>query len=76
MPGYIAKKLCPELVILPLRFEAYQEASRAMQAVLARYDANYTALSLDEASLDLTAHLAGKAASKSLKTRAGLSVSK
>jgi DNA polymerase kappa len=59
MPGYIAKKLCPELLIVPLRFEAYKEASRAMQAVLARFDPNFTACSLDEACVDLTDYLEG-----------------
>ncbi len=63
MPGYIAKKLCPELIILPCRFEAYKDASRAMRDVLARYDPNFTAYSLDEACLDLTDYLEGFGAS-------------
>jgi DNA polymerase kappa len=56
MPGYIAKKLCPELVILPLSFPKYEKMSRIMQNVVAQYDPNYKAASLDEVYMNLTAY--------------------
>jgi DNA polymerase kappa len=28
MPGFIAKKLCPELILLPHNFEKYEKASK------------------------------------------------
>lgn len=28
MPGFIAKKLCPHLIIVPLNFKKYQEVSK------------------------------------------------
>lgn len=57
MPGFIAKKLCPELVILPAHFDKYKEYSRQVQEILAEYDPNFAMASLDEAYLDLTEHL-------------------
>lgn len=54
MPGYIARRLCPQLVVIPPDFEAYREASHRVHAILREYDANLTSYSLDEASLDVT----------------------
>uniref|UniRef100_A0A1I8J180 DNA polymerase kappa n=1 Tax=Macrostomum lignano TaxID=282301 RepID=A0A1I8J180_9PLAT len=62
MPGFIAKKLCPQLVIVPCRFRRYKEVSRQVQAVLADYDPQFSAASLDEAYLDITDHLANRQA--------------
>lgn len=53
MPGYIAMKLCPELRIVPLRFERYREMSGRVAEVLSKYDANLSMWSLDEAFLKL-----------------------
>lgn len=33
MPGYIAKKLCPQLVLVPLDFEKYHKAADAIREV-------------------------------------------
>eukprot|EP00127_Corallochytrium_limacisporum_P004532 Clim_evm2s167 gene=Clim_evmTU2s167 len=57
MPGYIAKKLCPELTIVPCDFKKYTAAAQKIREVIARYDPNYTAISLDEAHLELTEYL-------------------
>lgn len=53
MPGYIAMKIYPELVIVPLRFERYKEMSGKVSEVLSRYAANLSMWSLDEAFLKL-----------------------
>lgn len=55
MPGYIAQKLCPELKIVPLRFDRYKELSGRVAEVLLKYDANLSMWSLDEAFLRLKA---------------------
>jgi DNA polymerase kappa len=60
MPTFIAKKLCPELVVVPGRYEAYGEASKRAQAVFADYDETFSAMSLDEAFLNITPLLKGK----------------
>ncbi|XP_029430997.1 DNA polymerase kappa isoform X2 [Rhinatrema bivittatum] len=57
MPGFIAKKLCPNLVIVPLNFDKYRAVSKDVREILADYDLNFLPLSLDEAYLDLTEHL-------------------
>ncbi|KAJ3051235.1 hypothetical protein HK097_007773 [Rhizophlyctis rosea] len=57
MPGYIALKLCPELVLVPLNFEKYTAYSKRIREVFAIYDPNFSPMSLDEAYLDLTEYL-------------------
>lgn len=53
MPGYIAQKLCPELKIVPLRFDRYREISGQVAQVLRKYDAEMIMWSLDETFLKL-----------------------
>lgn len=55
MPGFIAVKLCPSLIFLPVNFSKYEIAAEAMRDVLRRYDPAVRCTSLDEAVLDLTA---------------------
>ena len=54
MPGFIAKKLCPSLIIVPCNFRKYHAASKLFKAVLRRYDADMEGSGLDEAAIDLT----------------------
>ncbi|XP_015258922.1 PREDICTED: DNA polymerase kappa isoform X1 [Cyprinodon variegatus] len=57
MPGFIAKKLCPSLVIVPLNFDKYRAVSEEIREIFAEYDPNFQPMSLDEAYLDFTDHL-------------------
>uniref|UniRef100_A0A8B9L8M9 DNA polymerase kappa n=1 Tax=Astyanax mexicanus TaxID=7994 RepID=A0A8B9L8M9_ASTMX len=57
MPGFIAKKLCPNLVIVPLNFAKYRAVSEQVREVFADYDPHFLPMSLDEAYLDITDHL-------------------
>lgn len=57
MPGFIAKKLCPDLVIVPSNFDKYTAVSKDIKTVMAEFDPNFCPMSLDEAYLDLTEHL-------------------
>ncbi|MEE6458568.1 hypothetical protein FKM82_000347 [Ascaphus truei] len=57
MPGFIAKRLCPNLTIVPLNFDKYRAVSKEVRKILADYDDNFLPLSLDEAFLDITEHL-------------------
>ncbi len=59
MPLYKALELCPDLLVVPPRFEAYREVSTQIRAVFARYTAQIEPLSLDEAYLDVTTPLRG-----------------
>ncbi|CAH6787548.1 Polk [Phodopus roborovskii] len=57
MPGFIAKRLCPQLIIVPPNFDKYRAVSKEVKEILAEYDPNFMAVSLDEAYLNITQHL-------------------
>jgi len=59
MPGFIAKKLCPNLKIVPTNFEKYREVSNQVREILKVYDPNFCGMGLDEAYLDLTDYVNG-----------------
>ena len=54
MPGFIAKKLCPHLVIVRANFDRYQQVSEVVRRVLEQFDPNFSPMGLDESYLDLT----------------------
>ena len=54
MPGFIAKKLCPSLVVVEPHFDKYHQASEEVRKVLAQYDPNFCPMGLDESYLDIT----------------------
>ncbi|NXP10296.1 POLK polymerase, partial [Thinocorus orbignyianus] len=57
MPGFIAKKLCPHLTIVPLNFEKYGKVSKEVREILAEYDPSFMTMGLDEAYLNITEYL-------------------
>ncbi|KRX47224.1 Coronin-like protein cor-1 [Trichinella murrelli] len=57
MPGFIGKKLCPQLTIVPCNFEKYSAISREVKNILKLYDPNMCSASLDEAYMDVTEYL-------------------
>ncbi|XP_054723809.1 DNA polymerase kappa-like isoform X2 [Uloborus diversus] len=60
MPGFIAKRLCPELVIVPCNFDKYRKVSHKIRDILKTYDPDFSPASLDEAYLDLTMYIKDK----------------
>ncbi|KAK4038835.1 hypothetical protein C8A01DRAFT_37245 [Parachaetomium inaequale] len=54
MAGFVAKKLCPELVLLPLNFDKYNAKAAEVREVLADYDPRFESASIDEAYLNIT----------------------
>lgn len=54
MPSATARRLCPDLVFVRPRFDAYKEASRQIHRVFEHYTPIIEPLSLDEAYLDVT----------------------
>jgi len=54
MPGFIALKLCPSLVIVPTDMEKYAGVAKLVREVFTKYDPNFCPMSLDEAYLDIT----------------------
>jgi len=52
----MALQRCPNLIILPTRFDVYRKESAAIREILSRFTPLVEPLSLDEAYLDVTAH--------------------
>src|SRR5690625_3397488 len=49
-----AQRLCPDLLIVPHRMDAYREASQALRQIFFQYTERVEPLSLDEAFLDVS----------------------
>lgn len=59
MSSYRALKLCPDLIFVRPRFDAYKEASLQIRRIFADYTDLIEPLSLDEAYLDITENKPG-----------------
>jgi len=51
MPGFIAKKLCPDLIIVSNHFSRYSDMSDTVMSIFRRYDPNMSAAGCDEGYL-------------------------
>ncbi|QDS68589.1 hypothetical protein FKW77_000709 [Venturia effusa] len=56
MAGFVAMRLCPHLICLPLNFSKYVAKAEEVRAVLAEYDPRYESASVDEAYLNITSY--------------------
>ena len=54
MPMARARKLCPQALVVPPRFERYQEVSATIMRLFGEFSPHVEPLSLDEAFLDMT----------------------
>ncbi|XP_072955886.1 calcium-transporting ATPase 10, plasma membrane-type-like [Typha angustifolia] len=54
MPGFIGRKLCPNLIFVPTNFKKYTHFSELTRNVFRKYDPEFIATSLDEAYLNIT----------------------
>jgi len=59
MPGARARRLCPGLIFVPPRFEAYRAVSAQVRDIFFRFTDVVQPLSLDEAYLDVTVNKPG-----------------
>ena len=60
MPGFKARQLCPELIFVPPRFDAYKQVSHQIRSIFSEYTDLIEPLSLDEAYLDVTSNKNGE----------------
>ena len=68
MPAFKALELCPQLVLLPVRFELYRAESARVRAIFREFTEWIEPLSLDEAYLDVS-HLQSEASSIAAEVR-------
>lgn len=68
MPSFKAQRLCPHLVMLPVRFDLYRAESARIRKIFAEFTDQIEPLSLDEAYLDVS-HLDSEAASIAAEIR-------
>ncbi len=59
MPGFTAKKLCPDLIFVRPRFDRYKEISSKIRKIFYDFTDLVEPLSLDEAYLDVTQNKKG-----------------
>ena len=57
MPGFIGKKLCPNLVLVEPNFQKYRAVSREFKEIVSEYDPDFESLGLDEVNMDVTNYL-------------------
>lgn len=59
MPGARARRLCPDLIFVPHRFDVYRAVSAQVREIFLRFTDIIQPLSLDEAYLDVTVNKPG-----------------
>ena len=69
MPSARAARLCPDLIFVKSRFDAYREVSMQIRDIFARYTDVIEPLSLDEAYLDVTENKLGETSAKHIAER-------
>ena len=62
MPTFMALQRCPNIVLLPTRFDVYRREAAVIRAILQRFTPLVEPLSLDEAYLDVSDHSGAPAA--------------
>lgn len=68
MPVFMARQLCPDIILTPVRFNVYREESSKIRAIFGRYTDVIQPLSLDEAYLDVSHRVeSGAALSKEIR---------
>lgn len=56
MPTFMALQRCPDLIVIPPRFDVYRKEAGVIREIMYRFTALVEPLSLDEAYLDVTTH--------------------
>ncbi|KAH8119544.1 DNA/RNA polymerase [Phellopilus nigrolimitatus] len=56
MAGFVAKRLCPDLIFVPVNFQKISEQSAKVMAIFKQYDPNMIVAGCDEAYLNITSY--------------------
>ncbi|GAM40001.1 hypothetical protein TCE0_034r12009 [Talaromyces pinophilus] len=56
MAGFVAKKLCPDLICIPQNYAKYTAKAEEIRAIFVEYDPCFESASIDEAYLNITAY--------------------
>jgi DNA polymerase IV len=74
MPMALARRRCPNAIVVEPRFARYREVSRIVMGVFANFSPDVEALSLDEAFLDMSgsSHLFGEPAALGRRLKAAV----
>ena len=62
MPTFMALQRCPNLIVLPTRFDVYRREAAIIRGILYQFSSIIEPLSLDEAYLDVSVHATAPAA--------------
>ena len=57
MPGFIGRKLCPQMILIEPRCELYRDISMQFKEILKKYDYQIEGTGLDEGTIDVTDYL-------------------
>ncbi len=57
MPGFVGKKICPELVFIKPNYKLYRSISDKFKSVIEEFDPDMESIGLDEAAIDVTDYL-------------------
>ena len=60
LPGFIGKKLCPDLIFVKHNLEKYKQVSQEVKELIKQFDQNLEVPSPDEFVLDITDYLESK----------------
>ena len=69
LPSVTARRLCPDLIFVPARFDLYKTVSQQIRDIFREYTELVEPLSLDEAFLDVTHLRSATLVAREIKTR-------
>ena len=69
LPSVTARRLCPDLIFVPARFDVYKAVSQQIRDIFREYTELVEPLSLDEAFLDVTHERSATLVAREIKAR-------
>ena len=69
LPSVTARRLCPDLIFVPARFDVYKAVSQQVRDIFREYTELVEPLSLDEAFLDVTHERSATLVAREIKAR-------